>query len=182
MTDASSKADQQTPAPAEVPSWVGRAAATVALVFAAVSFVMPTVFGAAMVGYGAQPSVFEGVLEPLFHGYALATASEFGFVREFWTAIPALLFGIFAALPRMRNAAFFVLLVVMIFVAFGGSIVLHYDPAAEMREVSTLVGGDSAERLTVLGALPEAIRQSRTIAVTFLVAAIGKIAVQKSVK
>ncbi|WP_299653018.1 hypothetical protein [uncultured Jannaschia sp.] len=115
--DSSSEADKLYPG-------LNQAIATLILGLSAITFLLPTLLGLSIVGYNESlPIVWLiGILFPL---NSFSGSDQLSFLREFWTALPALILGIFAAQHRTKRLTFVVLAIVMVIIAIGGSLSLH---------------------------------------------------------
>lgn len=172
------------PKPSKSVSLSDRTLAITVLLLAGVAFLLPTLLGAVIMGYGDNRAWSIPSLSPVFAAYSFTAGSETGFIREIWPTFPALVFGVFAAQPRTRDLALACLTAIMIVVAFGGSLVLHYMPADDiLRDIAVEIGGEfTRERATALEFVRETISLTRTIAVTYLTAILAKVATEKAMR
>lgn len=151
------------------------------LLIAATTFLLPTVFSVAIFFRDKFDGALTPTITPLYTAYSFIMGSEVGFIREFWTALPALVVGIFAARPQTREFALNCVAILMLVVGLLGSFTLHFPPSEiVLREVAVVIGGPYEEHLQIMKHIPNSISLTRAIAVTYLTTIAAKVLTQKA--
>lgn len=151
------------------------------LFLSAISFLLPTALALAIMAHAKLGGIVTTALSPLFATYSFAMGSENEFIRDFWVMLPALIVGVFAARPRTRDLALCCVAVLMIAVALVGSLALQFPPSDFiLSEVALVIGQPVEEHRITLRELPDAISQTRAIAIAYLTAALAKAVTEKA--
>lgn len=153
------------------PDSAARVAAIALLALASISFAAPTITGLGLV---VAPGLV-GWLVPLFHN---VEEGPWSFLREYWTAIPALAGGVFVAYRGSRRTGMLTALALSLFVVVCGSLALQLQPSEPaLRGLASELPGGTIRNYDALLQVWAQIEKTRAIAIPFFTALAGAIAV-----